>query len=57
MAPAVEVVGEAERVTAAEIMFERQVGLLRIRVHEILGLRISEGLETERQECGAAGFR
>ena len=49
MASAIEVVGQTEGVAAAEIALKGQVCLLRIRVDEVLGLRISEGLEGQRE--------
>ena len=50
MTPAVEVVGERKRVPPAKIALNGKVSLLRVRVNEILGLRISEWLEAQRQE-------
>ena len=51
VAPAVEVVGQTESEAVAKIALDGEVGLLRVGVHEILSLRIAEGLEAERQEC------
>ena len=50
MASAVEVVCQAESIAVAEIALDGEVRLLRVGVNEILGLRITEGLEAERQE-------
>src|SRR5205807_6490945 len=50
MTPAVEVVGERKRVPPAKIALNGKVSLLRVRVDEIPGLRISEWLEAQRQE-------
>ncbi len=57
MASAIEVVGETEGEAAAQVAFQREVRLLRVGVHEILGLRIAEGLEGQRQEGPLATFR
>ncbi len=57
VASAVEVVGEAEGESVAEIVLDAEVRLLRVGVDEILRLRISEGLEGERQERGLARVR
>ena len=57
MASAIEVVGEAERESLAEIALDGDVRLLRVGVDEILGLRIAEGLEAQRQERGRSRFR
>ncbi len=48
----VEIISNAESVTVAEVLFQRDVRLLRIRVDEVLRLRVAEGLEAERQGCG-----
>ncbi len=50
MASAVEVISQAEGVPAAQVALDGKVRLLRIGIHEISGLRISEGLEAQRQE-------
>ena len=50
MTSAIEVVGEAESEAATQIALDGEVRLLRVRVNEILRLRIAEGLEAERQE-------
>ena len=55
MATAVEVVGQTQSEPAAEIAFHREIGLLRVGVNKILGLRIAEGLEAQRQECRIGG--
>ena len=47
VASAVEVIGETQCVSIAEIALDAQVRLLRIRVDEVLRLRIAEGLESE----------
>ena len=46
MASAIEVVGDSEGETSAEVLFEGQVSLLRIRINKVIRLRISEGLES-----------
>src|ERR1035438_3376292 len=48
--PAVEVVTNAQCEAVAEIAFDGQVRLLGVRIDEILGLRITERLEGQRQE-------
>src|SRR6185312_2182390 len=49
MASAIEVVGDVDCVTVPEFALHAKICLLRVRVNEILGLRISEGLECNRQ--------
>ena len=49
MAPAVEVVGQAESKTIAQIALDTKINLLRIGVDKVLGLRIAKGLEGQRQ--------
>src|SRR5215469_792068 len=51
MAPAIEVIRQAEGVAMAEIAFHTEVRLLGVRIDEILRLRVTERLEAERQEC------
>src|SRR5208282_181110 len=46
----VEVVGQAQSETAAQILLESQVRLLRVGVNKVLGLRIAEGLKRQREE-------
>src|ERR1035438_2611522 len=50
MPPAIEVVRQAERVPRSQVPFNSKVHLLRIGIHEILCLRISEWLEAHRQK-------
>ncbi len=50
MPSAVEVVGQAEGHAVSQILLQRQVCLLRIRVHKILGLRIAKRLEGHREK-------
>ncbi len=52
MTSAVEVVGEAECESVAQIALNTDIGLLRVRIHEILPLRIAKGLKSKRQERG-----
>ena len=54
VAAAVEVVGHAQGVATAEIVLDGEVRLLRVSVNEVLGLRITEGLEGKRQESRRA---
>src|SRR6266567_260205 len=54
MAPAVEIIGKTESEAPTEIAFYGDVGLLRIGVDEVLGLRIAEGLESEREKGSVA---
>ena len=51
MASAIPVVCQAESKSTTEIPFDADICLLRVGVDEVLGLRIPEGLESERQEC------
>ena len=50
MTSAIEVVGEIQSEAAAEVALDAEVRLLRVRVNEILRLRIAKGLEAQRQE-------
>ena len=52
MTSAVEVVSEAECESVAQIALNTDIGLLRVRIHKILTLRIAEGLKSKRQERG-----
>ena len=53
MAATVKVVAHVESEATAEVALDGQVRLLRIGVHEVLGLRVPEGLEEQRQKAGA----
>src|SRR6266849_9517425 len=50
MAAAVEVIGQTQGEVMAELLLEAQIGLLGVRVYEVLGLGIAEGLERQRKE-------
>src|SRR5208283_4386592 len=50
MASAVEVVRQIEVEAIAKVAFDAEIGLLRIGVDEVLGLRITEGLRDQRKE-------
>ncbi len=54
MAAEVKVVGQADGEAIAKVALHGQIGLLRIGVDKVLGLRVAEGLEPERQE-GSSG--
>ena len=49
MAATVKVVSHAEGEAIAQVAFDGQVRLLRVGVNEVLGLRIAEGLERQRE--------
>src|SRR3984957_10752199 len=49
MASAVEVVADAERIAVAQVALDVQIRLLRIGIDKILGLRITERLESQRK--------
>ena len=50
MAAKVKVVGQTEGEAIAKVALDGQVRLLRIGVDEVLGLRVTEGLEAQWQE-------
>src|SRR6266849_5340017 len=50
MSPPVEVIRKVQREAVAQVPLDAEVRLLRISIDKILGLRITEGLEAERQE-------
>src|SRR5258708_37533929 len=49
MSPAVEVVGQTQGISAAEIVLDGKIRLLRVRIDKVLGLRVAEGLEPDRE--------
>ena len=50
VASTIKVVGQAEGRVVAQIVLECEVRLLRIRIHKILCLRVTKGLERQRKE-------
>ena len=56
VASPVKVICEIERVPAAQITLDAEVGLLRVGINEIFRLWIAERLEAQRQESGTAGI-
>ena len=52
----VEIVGQAERIPVPQIALNAHIRLLRVGVNEIRRLRISERLESKRQESRLRGI-
>src|SRR5579872_4579979 len=53
MPSTVKVISQTQREAASEILLESEVGLLRIRIHKVFRLRITERLKRQRE----AGFQ